>query len=244
MSDAPQAQPADPPSGQNTRQAAEAEQRVLGQLRLALPLVAILATTVAGALLGPGPAVLVLAGFALLAAIESLWSSLQALLGEAPLSREDAYAYGAPSAEEEQKRAVLRALKDLEFERGVGKISDDDFAELTARYRAEAKRLLQVIDERGRPGREKVEKLVDQLLKEQGLDPTHGPANDTKSEAEAESESESEAESDAESEAESESESESDARAQPCPHCQTANDDDAVFCKKCGARLDPNEAKE
>ncbi len=223
MSDAPQAQPADPPSRQNTRQAAEAEQRVLGQLRLALPLVAILATTVAGALLGPGPAVLVLAGFALLAAIESLWSSLQALLGEAPLSREDAYAYGAPSAEEEQKRAVLRALKDLEFERGVGKISDEDFAELTARYRAEAKRLLQVIDERGRPGREKVEKLVDQLLKEQGLDSTHEPANDTESESEAESEA--------------------DPRAQPCPHCQTANDDDAVFCKKCGARLDPNEAK-
>ena len=44
------------------------------------------------------------------------------------------------ATEEEQKRAVLRALKDLEFEHSVGKIDDADYAEMLDRvcraYRA------------------------------------------------------------------------------------------------------------
>jgi hypothetical protein len=223
MTRPPGAQPANPTSQKSAREEAEAEQRILGQVRLILPVVAVLATTAAGFILGPGPAVLVLAAFALIAAIESLWSSLQALLGETPLSREDAYAYGAPSAEEEQKRAVLRALKDLEFERGVGKISDADFEQLTAQYRAEAKRLLRVLDERSRQGREKVERLVDQLLKERDLAPSVGEPQ---------------------GEQERDSDHAPDPSGHPCPHCQAGNDDDAVFCKKCGTRLEPDEGPE
>ena len=40
-----------------------------------------------------------------------------------PLGFEEALGMGAPSKVEEEKRSVLRALKDLEYERGVGKIS-------------------------------------------------------------------------------------------------------------------------
>ena len=38
----------------------------------------------------------------------------------------------------ERKRAVLRALRELEFEHEARHIADDDYAELRARYEAEA----------------------------------------------------------------------------------------------------------
>jgi hypothetical protein len=85
---------------------------------------------------------------------------VQSLTGESQLSLEEALGFAAPSAEEEQKRSVLRALKDLEFERGVGKISEEDYTELSERYRAEAKRLMRSLDEHSLPEREKVEKLL------------------------------------------------------------------------------------
>jgi hypothetical protein len=77
---------------------------------------------------------------------------------------------GAPSKVEEEKRAVLRALKDLEYERGVGKISPEDYAELSARYRAEAKRLIQAVDETLAPARAEVERALQKRLGKAGLD--------------------------------------------------------------------------
>jgi len=46
----------------------------------------------------------------------------------------------------EQKRAVLRALRELEFEHGAGHLSDADFAELRARYEGEAATVLTELD--------------------------------------------------------------------------------------------------
>lgn len=137
--------------------------------RLALPVVTIALALGVGAWRGVPLAVLVLAGGALVAVIAVFWASLRTLLGETPLSGADAFAIGSPHAEEEQKRAVLRALKDLEFERSVGKISEEDYEALVAKYRAEAKRLLRLIDERSRPGRERVEALVAKRLRREGL---------------------------------------------------------------------------
>src|SRR4051812_8567005 len=94
-------------------------------LRFALPLVVLVAAVIAGTLFGVQLVVLTLAGSALLLVIALLWSSVQALAGETELSFEEAFSLGARSAEEEQKRAVLRALKDLENERSVGKISEE-----------------------------------------------------------------------------------------------------------------------
>ncbi len=120
--------------------------------------------------------VLVLAAGALVSVIAIFWASLRTLVGETPLSGADAYALGAPRAEEEQKRAVLRALKDLEFEHSVGKISEEDYEALVARYRADAKRLLRVIDEHADPARRKVEDLVAARLFREGLaDPPAPP---------------------------------------------------------------------
>src|SRR5690606_408719 len=118
------------------------------------------ATLAVGVLVSLGSAILVLAGGMLLLVIALLWNSVQSLTGESPLSFEEALSLGAPSAEEEQKRAVLRALKDLDYERSVGKLSEEDYAALSGRYRAEAKRLLKLIEEQRGPEHERIERLV------------------------------------------------------------------------------------
>lgn len=51
----------------------------------------------------------------------------------------------------EQKRAVLRALRELDFEHASGHVSDDDYAELRARYEAEAADVLSQLDRLGAP---------------------------------------------------------------------------------------------
>lgn len=123
----------------------------LPDLRTASPLwlvpIAILVALPLGVILGRGPFFLSLAGFAVLGAIWVFWKSLQSLTGEAPLTLEEALGLAAPNAEEERKLAVLRALKDLEYERSVGKIDEHDFQELSQKYRSEAKHLLQLVDE-------------------------------------------------------------------------------------------------
>lgn len=164
--DAPR-EPAPPPdeSGVN-RWIALAQKNTWIAVPLLLP-----AAIIVGMLQGAQAVVLLLLGAMLVAVITLFWNSIRTLLGETPLSGADAYAIAAPRAEEEQKQAVLRALKDLEFERSVGKISDEDYAVLVAKYRGEAKRLLRAIEEEARPRRESVEWLVHQRLVKAGLAP-------------------------------------------------------------------------
>lgn len=133
-------------------------------LAAALPITTIVVAVVAGVALGVEISLLVIAAGALAGVIALLWASVQSLTGESPITLEEAITLGAPSAEEEQKRAVLRALKDLEFERSVGKISEEDYAELSARYRSEAKRLIQALDTEAEPERERVEKALKERL--------------------------------------------------------------------------------
>jgi tetratricopeptide (TPR) repeat protein len=51
----------------------------------------------------------------------------------------------------ERKRQALRALRELEFEHDAGHVSDDDFADLKARYEAEAGDVLLELDRLGAP---------------------------------------------------------------------------------------------
>lgn len=106
------------------------------------------------------------AAIALMLVIALMWQSLQHLSGDTELTFEEALSLAAPTAEEEQKRAVLRALKDLEYERSVGKISEADFQELSARYRAEAKRLILAVDETLQERRKEAEALLEKRLRE------------------------------------------------------------------------------
>ncbi|MBI4953517.1 MAG: zinc ribbon domain-containing protein [Myxococcales bacterium] len=218
----------------------------------------------AGAVFGPQMTALVLAGGTLAGAIAVFWGSIRALFGEVPLSGEEAFALAAPTAEEERKRAVLRAIKDLEFERGVGKISDDDYRVLMDQYRGEAKRLLRLIDEQARPDRERVQKVIDAHLCKVGLADaatdariedeaadalTAAPAPDedearparpraepatTTSRRAAKRQRRLERQRAA---AGAEPDEASDAAALRCAACQAENDADARFCKRCGGAL-------
>jgi ribosomal protein L40E len=235
-------------------------------LKPGVPLVTLAVMIVVGAFVGPGPAILVLAGGALVGVIATFWASIRTLFGETPLSGADAYAIGAPRAEEEQKQAVLRALKDLEFERSVGKISEEDYQVLVARYRAEAKRLLRVLDADARPRREQVEALVTSHLRKEGLLEDQGEGAGEKAQPEAREEAGAAADEERESApakqgkkkkrkggAAAKTREETDELAalvgeeatkpaqkeQVCSECGTINDADAVFCKKCGARQKP-----
>ena len=63
----------------------------------------------------------------------------------------------------DEKRRLLRAIKELEFDRGMGKVSDKDFAEMSARLRARAARIMRQLDA-GSLYREQIEKEVERRL--------------------------------------------------------------------------------
>jgi hypothetical protein len=180
--------------------------------------IALVGLALAGLKFGPSGVVLALAALTLVAVITAFWSSLRTLLGETRLTGADAYAIGAPRVEEEQKRAVLRALKDLEFERSVGKISDDDYKVLVNEYRREAKRLLRMLDEASADQRARAEKEVNRRLAELGLAPPtaaelEAMAAEPDTKTEAEPDTKTEAEPDTKTEApEASSETGADAR--------------------------------
>jgi hypothetical protein len=141
-----------------------AAERVRPPFRLIIPLALGLLPIGAGVIYGLSTAILVLAALVLGAVVLLLWSSVQSLTGEAPMTLDDALSLAAPSAEEERKRALLRALKDLEYERSVGKVSEEDFQTLSAQYRSEAKELLRVIDAARESGQEHVDRLLKKRL--------------------------------------------------------------------------------
>lgn len=87
-----------------------------------------------------------LAASALSGSIFLLWASLQTAGELDEMDFEEALSFSAPAAEEEQKLAVLRALKDLEYERSLGKITEADYEEAQAEYRARAKLLIAAQD--------------------------------------------------------------------------------------------------
>ncbi len=211
--------------------------------RIGLPALVVSVALIAGLIQGPGVAILVLAGASMAIAVGFFWETLRALFGDTKLSGEDAFAMGAPSAELERKQALVRALKDLEFEHSVGKISERDYQSLKYKYRTEAKRLLRVLDERARPERERVEKLVHQRLVAEGLakqerqaDPLEKQSKKNKRKTKKKRKKKPPAEPPSPTQTPSEREAPRAAadEVQLCAQCDGENDGDALFCKKCG----------
>lgn len=133
-------------------------------VRRGLGVLVVALAVAAGSSRGVASGFLVLAGAFLLLTLGLLWWSLQSLSGKSKLTLDEALSLARPSAEEEQKQSVLRALKDLEFERGVGKISAEDYQELSLHYRSEAKRLMALLDESHARSKGEVEALAASLL--------------------------------------------------------------------------------
>ena len=203
-------------------------------------------------------ALLVFAALVLMLALVAFWQSVRALFGQG-VDEISAAIGGDRAGLVDEKNALLRALKDIEFERAVGKISDADWKRLDASYRARAKDVLAELDKDLGPWREKAEKLVRERLGKSAhtTDPDTRPNAKALRKAKAKSEepvAEAAAAEPVAKAAEAESvakaaEAESVAKAAEaapaakvtCPGCSALNDSDAVFCKKCAVRLAASE---
>jgi hypothetical protein len=123
---------------------------------------------------------------------------------------------------EREKLLTLRSIKELEFDRAMGRLSDSDFHEMASRLRARAATLIKQLDA-GSGYREQIEKDLAKRL---------GPEADARLKGSRSADG-----------GESRSADGGDERSarlsaeRLCASCQTANDDDAKFCKSCGARL-------
>jgi hypothetical protein len=119
---------------------------------------------------------------------------------------------------EREKGLLLRFIKELEFDRRMGKVSDKDFAEMSGRLRARAARVMRQLDA-GSLYREQIEHEVRQRLQQTQTGPGAAVSAAPPVSPEAQ-------------------------RTEPpggpavCPSCITENDRDARFCKNCGTRLE------
>lgn len=68
------------------------------------------------------------------------------------------------AAVEREKRLVLRSIKELEFDRAMGKLSARDFDEMSARLRSRAIALMKLLDADGSPYRAMIERELSARL--------------------------------------------------------------------------------
>jgi hypothetical protein len=184
--------------------------------------------------------ILVLTAAVMLGAILALWTSVRRLTGEIDVSPELAgieMRVIAPREQKlERKRALLRALKDLEHETAVGKLSRDDWDEVAEAYREEAKQLMQELDADLEPYRKKAEEHLAAALAESPSKPAAKQKGAT-SVVEDHASGDAEDDDNDEDDDDEDDESKASTSAVVCGACKTSNDADAKFCKGCGAGL-------
>jgi hypothetical protein len=115
------------------------------------------------------------------------------------------------AALEREKHLTLRAIKELEFDRAMGKLAESDFQEMSSRLRLRAAGLIRQLDA-GSGYREQIERDLAARLK--GSRYESGNAGSRSDAASARRPGE-----------------------RACTSCSTVNDADAKFCKSCGAKL-------
>ncbi len=178
-----------------------------------------------------------LAGVMLLLAMAALWQSLRSAFGGGPPQQGLA---GGPlderSALLEEKKTLLRAIKDIQFEREVGKISDEDFQRLDKAYRRRAKEVLRLLDQDLGEFLGEAERMIADAMGEESGDAYRGGAvKRRKKTGKAASARKGAPRKRAKGRAAS-----ADDRIE-CPSCGAKNAADAVFCKECAARVAPIE---
>jgi hypothetical protein len=145
------------------------------------------------------------------------------------------------AALEREKTLLLRSIKELEFDRAMGKVSEKDFAEMSGRLRARAARLMRQLDA-GAGYRTEIEREIAKRIGDVGV--IAGSANRLRAEGASASLAEAR-EPGLRAEAEEQdppytAERELPSRpATKCASCSTANESDARFCKHCGAAMEP-----
>ncbi|MEO8801045.1 MAG: zinc ribbon domain-containing protein [Polyangiaceae bacterium] len=232
-------------------EADDAERSLARSVAILIPAGTIVIAVTLGIWTSVGPAILVFAAGALLGTITLMWASLRTLGGDAPLPSGLATAAIASRVNrsvEEQKRAVLLALKDLEHERAIGKIDEADYVEVAARYRNEAKALFRKIDDEIAPKRSRAEEIAIAHLKRRGLLGDDAARGDTRKVVDERAAGASgprprvsiepvpPTRKSSEPPPALTEAAEADGRA-ACAKCNTSNEPDAAFCKKCGASM-------
>src|SRR5262245_32185508 len=133
---------------------------------------------------------------------------LSPLVGEVAESSQEPLSQRERAVLDREKALTLRSLKELEFDRSMGKVSQADFDDMAGRLRARAIDLMKQLDESSSGYRTIIERELTTRLAAKAPDrvakPTSPPAPIV--------------------------------AAGLCT-CGTANDADARFCKRCGTRL-------
>ncbi len=168
---------------------------------------------------------LALAGGTLSESVRHLYNAVRALFAE-PQAGEKTIATGRRRKElEREKAALLKAIKELEFDHEMRKVSDHDFAEIGGNYRARAIRVIRQLDRGGNDYEAMVREEVSKVRRGAKRIVADGEPIVV-----------------------------SEVVATPvpkvltlevrdagCPACGTSNDADAIFCKKCATRLSAKE---
>jgi hypothetical protein len=96
------------------------------------------------------------------------WRTLAALFGLHVTATTEVLGGRTRAALERDKVLVLRAIRDLEFDRAMGKVSEKDFAEMNTRLRNRAAGILKQLD-RGAGYRDEIEHELQKRLGPAGL---------------------------------------------------------------------------
>ncbi len=231
-----------PPTPVVTAQEADPDEqeRALGRtIAIAIPAITVAAAIGTAVFVSAGPSILVLAGGTLLGTITLLWASLRTLGGDAPLPADLEALAGrsmAPSDLVSRKATILRAIKDLEHERSIGKLDDADFDEVASRYRDEAKSIIRALDGEVAPKLARAQQIALEHLRRKGLlDGVAGdPVDATREEVDRAPDAKS-LEAPVVTVVTGGSSIQSGRL--ECAKCTTSNEPDATFCKKCGGSL-------
>jgi len=138
------------------------------------------------------------------------WRTLSPLIGSDERGPSPVLGGRTRAALEREKTLVLRSIKELEFDHAMGKVSDKDFAEMSARLRARAAGLMRQLDA-GSAYRDQIEKEIAKRVSPSpvGRALSASPGAPDKARP-----------------------------TRVCTGCRTENDADARFCKSCGSKLE------
>jgi hypothetical protein len=161
---------------------------------------------------GQGPTAIIMLGILMAAAALVGYATLRAVRPLVSPEEDRTVMIGQRTrvALEREKLLSLRSIKELEFDRAMGRLSDEDWQEMSSRLRARTARLMRQLDA-GSGYRDRIEKELAKRLD----DAPHARLKGSRSD----------------------DQNEKPASERVCSSCSTTNDPDAKFCKGCGQPL-------
>jgi hypothetical protein len=181
------------------------------------------------------PSSLILVSLAIMSAAlagMALYRTLVPFATDAAFEVQETMSGRTRAALEREKALVLRSIKELEFDRAMGKLSDADFEDMAGRLRARAMGLIKQLDETGEGFRELIEREIHSRLASRKVSEPLRPLDPPAARRAPPAEDGPQAFGGVTPAVAAKS-SAGDAR-RACSGCGTSNDADARFCKSCG----------